>query len=361
MRVHQNHFLLDIPNVSALKAICSRELYVHDIPWTVYVRKEEVKGEKWLGVYLRCAKRDTSSKWSIVASPTFKLVSFIDNVNPIEIPLVPYVFDCRRMDHGIRMLRWNDLLNINSGYMINDTIFLEVKITMAGRNNPNKSELIFEEIGKSCEEGYRTKFRLTVTNIEHLMAVRTPEFMLRNTLWHVIINKYPTNGLALILEECMAKKNSREFPCKVNILAKLMNIGKPIEEIQSKEMRYLDRFTVLLASWNDLLTPENGFVRNNSIVIEVEISAETPKSIYTMDRKRKAISKPNGGKLLKLECTICLDSFGEQELSFTPCGHMFCSKCIQRSVQCQNLCPLCNGSVSLAQLKRAYLPRAKKA
>lgn len=352
MKVHQNHFLLHIPNVSGLKEIYSRELYVHDIPWTVYVRKEEVNGEKWLGVYLRCAKRDTSSKWVIVASPTFKLVPFTDSVMPIEIPLMPYAFDGRRMDHGIRMIRWYNLLDISSGFMMNDSIRLNVQIAMADRNDPTKSKLIFEKIDRSCEEGgRRTKFRLTITNVEHLMAVRTPKFMLCNTLWHIIINKYPTNQLGIILES-MAK--SKAFSCKVDVWARLYNGHGPVEEIQTKELKYLERLTILMVPWHDLLQPENGFIRNNSIVIEIEVNADTPNRIYETNRKRRATSNPTGVKLLKLECRNCMESSAEQEFSFITCGHMFCFKCIEQSVR--NVCPLCTGIAS-TEKKRAYLPR----
>lgn len=352
MRIHQNRFLLDIPNVSGLQEICSRELYVHDIPWTVYVRKEEFGGEKWLGVYLRCANRDTSSKWTIVASPTFKLVPFTDSAMPIEVPLMPYVFDSRRMDQGIRMIRWYNLVDVNSGFMINDSIRLDVQIQMAERNDPSKSKLILEKIDRSCEEGgRRTKFRLTITNVEHLMAVRTPKFMLRNTLWHVIINKYPTNRLGIVLES-MAK--SKAFSCKVTVSAKLFNVYGPVEEIQTKEMKYLERLTVQMVPWYDLLQPENGFIQNNSIVIEMEINADTPNGIYATNRKRRATSNFTEAKLLKLECRNCMKSFAEQELSFIPCGHMFCSKCIEHSVR--YMCPLCNGTAS-TERKRAYLPR----
>lgn len=352
MRVHHSNFRLNIPNVSGLREIYSHEINVHSIPWTVYVRKETVNHEQWLAIYLRCTKKDMSSKWVHVAAPTFKLVSFTESENTIEIPLMPYVFDAIGMDHGIRMIRWYDLFNVVNGYVKYDTISLDIEIKMADPIEMNQSELLFEEIGKRYEDGSNTKFRLTVTNIDCLMAVQSPIFMLQNTLWHLTINKYPTGRLAIILES-MAK--SVDFSCKVTVLAKLMKVGMPVEEIQTRHMKYLHRLTVLLVQWDDLLNPRNGFIKNNSIVIEVELNAEKPRSIDS--RKRRATTTSSTAKLLKLQCGICFDVFGSQPISFTPCGHMFCSACIRRAIKDRKKCPSCNSRVAVTQVKRAHLPR----
>jgi len=55
----------------------------------------------------------------------------------------------------------------------------------------------------------------------------------------------------------------------------------------------------------------------------------------------------------KIECGICFESFDENTLTETPCGHFFCLKCLDRWVELEENrqlpCPMCR-----CQLSRIY-------
>lgn len=354
IRVPEVNFRLDIPNISALDRVESPEFTIHNIPWIVRTGKKN--GEQWLIIYLVCAKKDTSSNWSHVASASVKLIS-ADNRNTIEKHIGPFFFDNARFTHCCCMLQWRHLLNLAKGYVKDDTISLDIQIKVADPNEQNKSELVFEEIEKSCEEGCLTKFRSTVTNVEHLIAVRSPQIMLRNSPWYILISKDPQKRLCVILESA---NKSPEFSCKVNVLVRIMREGNILNRIETSQIKEMKCYSMMTLQpdvvWSNLLQPQNGFVKNNSIVFEIEIRIEKPKGIDTTAKKRKATASSTESKLFKLECAICLDSFGDQEISFTPCGHVFCTECIQRAIRERKQCPSCNYRVISIQLKRAHLP-----
>lgn len=47
-------------------------------------------------------------------------------------------------------------------------------------------------------------------------------------------------------------------------------------------------------------------------------------------------------------CVICLDTI--DRLTVTPCGHLYCHKCIIHCLQQQGVCPTCRSSVTEQQL-----------
>ena len=47
-------------------------------------------------------------------------------------------------------------------------------------------------------------------------------------------------------------------------------------------------------------------------------------------------------------CVICLENI--EQLTVTPCGHLFCNDCILSCIARQNLCPTCRQPVNRSQL-----------
>lgn len=363
LTVQDNSFPLRLVNISDLETVYSPEYTVNSIPWIVRICKDNLNGEQWLAIYLQCAKKqifeNSILKWEHIACPTFKLISFNDDANNIENHLPPHVFDGQRA-HGIRMLRWNDLMDVDKGYIKDNTINLNIQIKMIDSDEENKSELVLEEIDQMTEEfnTQHAKYRFTVTNVEHLMAVRSPEIILQNMPWYVTIYKHPMKKLFIMLE---SMTGSRDFSCAVNFHAKLANQVNKLGQIRSEKMTRLKRLDVELASWIDLLKPENGFIEDNSLVIEFKIYVGKPEGIEVTPEKRKAVdtgtsSETKRSKSIRLECMICLNHFDNQKISFIPCGHMFCAECIEKSIKIWKKCPCCNKRVTKKQIKQAFLP-----
>lgn len=101
-----------------------------------------------------------------------------------------------------------------------------------------------------------------------------------------------------------------------------------------------------IISWTELLKPENGFVNNNSIILEVEIKADKPEG----DVGPMCVIKPN-----QFECSICLEGLVGQDMSITTCGHTFCTACITTAIRNHAVCPLCQEAAQLNDLRRMYL------
>lgn len=204
-------------------------------------------------------------------------------------------------------------------------------------NNNAESALDFETIDGSCDDGCMAKFRLTVSNIENLTSVRSPEFKLGRIIWNLFIFKnYP--GLGIYLHG-----NKK---CQTRMTVSLISMNehtKTIEQIRTHNIEAHGGLCVdNLISWDELIKPENQFIRNNSITIEVEIHGKTCTN---------AEVRP-----VKLECGLCLEGIDSQDTSSVPCGHLFCSECIKQSLSECELCPLCETPATISDLRRTVLP-----
>ncbi|XP_055304351.1 E3 ubiquitin-protein ligase rnf8-A-like [Sitodiplosis mosellana] len=358
LSIYKINICFDIPNVSALNkgGLWSPKVKVYDIPWRVNVCKEACEGEEMLGVYLYCEQDSEFSNWSYTAHGKFKLLSFNGNQNEREFVLTPDVFDKENPSFGCSFIEWRDLFNATNQYVKNDTISLKIKLEVANPNDEHKSDLILENIDKCCEKSGLGKFRLTVRNIKKLLAVRSPCIVLRNIRWFLTFFK-EFDQLSISLN---SSNRSEEFSYDVQMMVKLISSKssvKPIEQIQVKEMNKGDCFEVeQLISWDELLKSQNGFVNNNSIVIEIELKVNKPGSVASNSQKRTVSGPLNEAKQRKMECAICFKGFGTQDVSMTNCGHLFCSKCIQDEIARSKVCPTCRTGASLGQLKRAHLP-----
>lgn len=269
---------LRIPGINQLKSIWSPEMSIHGIRWNVILRKETDDNDKAsLGVHLHCAK-DVSSNWSLAGSASFKLLPFSKDINPLEYHISPTVFDSSHNTVGeSEFISWNDLFDGAKHYVKNDAIQLQINVTAEDPNDPNRSRLNFDCIGKCCEIGSLAIFRQSVTNIENLMAVRSPKFTLRGLPWVLQISRDRLSyvGVSLDLGE-----NIENISYKMTMSIKLMsskNGVRPIEKCDTAEHKCTMELNVVkVMSWDELLKPENGFVNNDCITFEIELNAGKP-------------------------------------------------------------------------------------
>lgn len=97
------------------------------------------------------------------------------------------------------------------------------------------------------------KIQLTVTNIDALMAVQTPVFMMRNNPWTTNPN----------LDSKRVIQDNYSFNRTLRDMRKLL-------------------------SWEELVKPKKSYVHNNWIVIEVNIKMDKPQENATVGKKRRA-------------------------------------------------------------------------
>lgn len=360
-KLSEHGMVLNIPNISRLDTILSPVMLIYGIPWKVEICKYETAGddEPSLGVLLHCANQDASSDWEIAGLATFKLLPFSADAPPARYNITPTVFDSKADIIGeSEFIRWNDLFDTAKQYVKNDTINLEVKVKAEDPTSPNRSRLLFD-CKQCCENGKSTTVNLMITNIDNLMAVRTPRFRLRGLPWFIQITKNHHSQLGVSAEFGEIIPN---VSCKMAMSIKLVSskIGVfPIEKCDIHQYNCsMDLNVVEVVSWKELIKEENGFVNNDSIMLKIELNSDKPKCDDADDapaEKRSKLNQTGKTRLLKLRCPICGERIESQQLAFTSCGHLFCFSCIQQSIIKHATCPKCSKMVDLDHVQR-FLP-----
>lgn len=355
--IRRANVCLEIPNISKLNKIWSPEVFVQGVPWKMNVCKKANGRKEGLGVYLHSAKKDKPENWSHPAFATLKLLPF-DNAKPIKIICEPYVFDNSDFGYGSHsLIEWQNLFDAEKKFVQNDTINLDISIEAADSDEQRRSKLSFEYIGISCRDGCMSSFRFSITNIKSLMAVRSPQYAKQKLPWDFTVLKNSSSSLYLRLK---SKIQDKKAPYKVRVRAKVMSSKgehKTIEVMQDKifenscDLVYFD-----VLSWEELFKPENGLVNNNSITMEVDIETNKPEGMANSDQNSGASVSGRQSKRRKMECSVCLATIANQEVSCTKCGHLFCTTCITDSIRVHNKCPACNTFLVLKDLRTLFLP-----
>lgn len=343
----------EIRKINELESIDTPEFMVQGIPWHVEVVKHLVAGQQCLGVILYCDKKGTD--WLQPAWFSVKLLSFSANVAAIENYIQPCIFYSTTNGFGIvSLIKWDDLFEVNKGYVKENTIKLDIHVEVANPDDGIKSNLIFVNTEKCCAEACLVKYRLTVTNTEHLMAVRTPKIVLRNIPCCLTVCKLRSGFLSVYLQ--LLAENT--ISCNITMTVKLIskNAAKSIEKIVNKEVRPLEiALANGIVSWSELVKADNGFIENGSINIEIEIKTKEP--IGNILNGNDDLNNSNTqAKRPKFECAICMEAVDNKEISSVPCGHTFCSPCIKNALEKNKRCPSCSTPANTGDLRRTFLP-----
>lgn len=191
----------DVSKISDLDKIYTPEFIVRGIPWKVIVKKEYWDGDASLAVYLFCKKKGETPEWTQPARITFKLLSFISDVVAVEHHVEPIIYDHTKEGWGTgSLIKWNDLIDLNKGYIKNDTISLDVHVEVADSNEATKSYLICSNTEKRNADDWSVKYQLTVTNIRNLMIVRASKNVLRNISYRLAVYKCHSGNLKIYLD-----------------------------------------------------------------------------------------------------------------------------------------------------------------
>lgn len=274
MMAEQMTVIMTVPNISKLDRDTSDVYVIKGIPWKIKVKRETNgnNGNQSLSVYLKCAEGDKRLNWAYAATASAKILPYSTMKNTGQIWFEPYLFMRSSHKFGADLIAWNELFNPQKNYVKNDTIRLEIEIKVADPREVNKTELICEQIGQTNTDDSLPIYRLTVNNIENLMAARTSEFNLRNTPWYFVVYKSRSQYLGINL---CSKTVSENISCRIGIAVKLLSSLESSKHIETSYAAhdfnlggYLP--VVDFISWTKLLKQQNGFIRNGSIVLEVK-------------------------------------------------------------------------------------------
>lgn len=340
-----------ITSISKLTPTWSPDVFIHGIPWKILVCKQDA--ENSLAIYLHCAKEDESSQWTVSARATIKLMAFGQKKTTHDLHISPCVFDASKHLIGCSsFIPWDDLMHAENQYVKNDKIQLKIKITAEDPNYVDRSILKFETVDKSCDCGSHATFRLLVTNIENLLAVRSPQFTVRGLAWDLSVYKWHTSMLGIMLT---AKEASPAVSCQLKMTVKLLsskNGVAPMKKSIENRVGQLGNIRIEdMISWDNVIESTSGFVKNNSITLEVKVKVTEPGG----DAATGGGPKNPVAKRRRLECSICLEDLDNQDISTTtPCGHLFCTVCITKAIKDCDACPMCKKAIE--NLQRIYLP-----
>ncbi|CAG9581423.1 unnamed protein product [Danaus chrysippus] len=111
----------------------------------------------------------------------------------------------------------------------------------------------------------------------------------------------------------------------------------------------------------DLVTTDESFY-DSSIEADVDVS-QSPIKLKSSKRKgnfqcsdipsKKKPDVINNKSNSFGDCPICWEALGKNPLASTKCGHVYCMKCLERSLQSEKKCPSCRCSL---KGKAAYHP-----
>lgn len=345
MRLQQAIVNMVISPISKLTEVNSPEVYIHGVPFEVQAFKNE--DGKSLAVVLHCSKSDNFSDWAVPVHASVKLLSFNNAKKAFKHYVTPYVFDRISRSFGFpKLIEWDDLWNEENMYVQNDSIEMTIDIVAEDPNYSNRSRLTCERINKSHNTTSTATFRLTVANVANLIAVRSSQFTVFEMPWNLMVYKHQRHRLGVALKSI---ESHNEVSCETTMTVKLLSSKDNSRATEKTTTEHIENGKILcvgnIISWGELLKPENGFVNNDSITLEVELNVSKPAD------------DPNGkrNKRRRLECSICLDEMNNQEISTTPCGHMFCTDCITKTIEKHGACPLCKEAVQKGDLRCLFL------
>lgn len=120
--------------------------------------------ENTLGFRLICLGSDDTT-WSCAATASLELRSFKSNHGPLKDTILPYVFGANECNTTRTLIKWNELIDQNAGYVQDDTVKIDVKILATNLKLNNKTEL------RIVPENDTIKAYLTIHGANNLIAV----------------------------------------------------------------------------------------------------------------------------------------------------------------------------------------------
>lgn len=355
----ESTFRLKVTNITNLHQVTTPIHVVQDIPWQIklFVTTQKPNNNKSLGISLICATSDTTQSWSQAASFSFGLVPFDGTTNVIKRVSEPQAFNCNMRTISFpSIVEWCDLIDAAKNLVNDDTIQMDISIDAVDPNDTHQSMLIFENTAKCCENDCLADFKVTVVNVKNLMAVRSPQFLLRGLLWDFCIHKDRSAQLAI---QFGLRTTSNKVSCKIKMTTKLNTSKKNVTSMGRVDTKTLKRsqvpLTQRLITWDKLLDTQNGFVENDAITLQIEIKVDKPEFVGENDGIN-AVQARGTSTQLKMECGICLEAIDGQNLSCPPCGHAYCSACLSDTAEKQKVCPACGIPITKDALQRIFLP-----
>lgn len=346
-------FQLEINSISQLGEAVSKEFTCRDLKWKILLRKmaASLKNDMKTSVGIYIKSGDVSELQNHMCGVRSR-ISLLKAANiPGVTSSVCGVYKSNSSSWGKKcFIEWRKLFE--DGYVRHDTVFLDVEIEVGpleleSLNNFNMVELT------------TNLWKLTLNTISDFVATESTLFKFHDCLWCIRVYKEISDTineeyLSIVL---ICRTNEQDWPIKVKTTLKLLPMKSDCEPIEKKLNATFsecdERDTINVVKWSEL---NDKFVRDDSI--EMMFEMELNEKEETSSESETSESEPSEAaakKSIFVECAICMENMIEKEISETPCGHSFCTNCIEESIEMNPVCPLCKAAVD--ELHRSFLPK----
>lgn len=332
MDIRKQSISITLDKIKDMTSYKSEQFYVRGLPWVIRVTKFKNKA---LSVHVAC-EVDNKSNWSCVAHCKFTLSSSTQKQYHRSFRQ-PREFSAEQTSYGfLNFISLKDLKN----YTVSDSVVLRVKLTAAIPKNANGNDNQY-----TLEEGLTKNVRLTIKRINDFDGFFSPVFTTSGLTWliKVYTTKVENTKNVSVMLKC-AHKESTDWSCDAMVAFRLISFdpSKPPYELKFKTFQKFNRKTTSrgfkeFITWQELSKVENGYVKDNSIILDVEITV-----------------KENVGIFGTFSCPICLETLTGPTISSTRCGHLFCNCCLSLWMKKKSACPKCNQKVNLKEIITIY-------
>lgn len=260
--------ILTIQHISKLTSFRTKSFSIFGISWTFQVFRQN----NALGIYLQCMGNMNTPEWEVAAWFKIRLMSFTRD-NSFDYYIAPFVFNSSSFGDSFGLpafITWDELTDDKEGFVEkdNDMIKLKMEIMVQNPMDPDRSVLECEKCEIDEKSDNEARFRLTVKNVEDLMAVRSQPFEFRGFQWEFVVYREHADTLGMVLQ---AKDTF--VLCKVKVVVKLQTTNREVElDPTSCEHEFLEPESIDIANiipWYILMQEANGYVNDDSIILDV--------------------------------------------------------------------------------------------
>lgn len=172
-----------------------------------------------------------------------------------------------------------------------------------------------------------------------------------------------TNGL--LVKQDRAFRYHQLYPdenhrCVVNVVDASDNVRFSVRLMKdafviNKKIRFHPDGTVeyrAVQPENEVSSAEVTFKVDSAAKFHIGIAAFGQSFNFQVHNNELKYMEP---KWIGIQCMICYESMVGRDVKMTPCGHLFCSPCLAKSLYQRPSCPFCRASATWESLKNVFL------
>ncbi|XP_065223099.1 uncharacterized protein LOC135847481 [Planococcus citri] len=296
-----------VENLSHIKdAVLSEPCMICNLPWKIMAMQRpdntaDRSPSKSLGFFLQCngEEESESSSWSCLANAQLSILSQKEGVEDFSRK-IRHLFYSEENDWGFsHFMSWNDVMNPKHGYIKDDIIILRAVVTTdapQGVSRDSKKNTRYVGLKNQVE----ATFDFIVENLSHIKdAVLSEPCMICNLPWKIMAMQRPDNtadrspskSLGFFLQ-CNGEEESESssWSCLANAQLSILSQKEGVEDF-SRKIRHLfyseenDWGFSHFMSWNDVMNPKHGYIKDDIIILRAVITADAPQGVSGDSKK----------------------------------------------------------------------------